>query len=392
MMESYILHLPKWFPNDDDNLEGVFVRRHIQCSSYKYRAKLIYLKSSSRIIPKSFYIVENIKHDFGDYYLIYYKKNYVGLESIDKLIKLFVYYYLLLKYCNRIIRLNGKPHAIHVHVLLRSAIVALYYKLFYSIPYFITEHNTIFTNSQKLLPNNLKHQLRKYVVVKAKGIIAVSDNLKWGMLNYKLQNTNYNVIYNNVDTSVFCNAPKRPSVVLKCLHVSEFKNDHKNIIGILNVIKELKMQGFPVFLDLVGYGQDCQMILDFIKGNELDSHIRYLGKLLPNALAKCYQAADVFVLFSNKENMPCVIAESLCCGTPVISTHVGGIQEVVHSGNGILIEAGNQLSLKKAMEDFYLNRHQYHADIISDEAISKFCDQAIGAKITKCYDTLTACG
>ena len=48
------------------------------------------------------------------------------------------------------------------------------------------------------------------------------------------------------------------------------------------------------------------MLLDFIKGNELDSHIRYLGKTIAKCFGKeCYQAADVFVLFSNKENMPC---------------------------------------------------------------------------------------
>lgn len=387
-MASYVLHLPKWYPNDDDTLEGVFVDRHIQCSCYKFNAKVIYLRSTSRVIQNSFYYTDVKTQGSNDIYLIYYKKSYTGIQSIDKLIKLCIYYFLLFKYCNTIFRKFGKPHAIHVHVLLRSALTAFYYHLFYSIPYIITEHSTLFSDSKVRLKNDFKNQIRKLIVKKASAIIVVSDNLKKGMLQYGLFNSNYLVIYNNVDTSIFFEVPKMPSVVLKCLHVSEFKNDHKNVIGILEVILKLKQQGFPIFLELVGYGRDSQLILDFISINKLESHVRYLGKLDPINLAACYQAADVFILFSNKENMPCVIAESLCCGTPVISTNVGGISEVISPENGILILVNDQFKLLESLLNFYSSREMYQSKIISELAMLKFGEKAIGAKISHCYESL----
>lgn len=391
-MASYVLHLPKWFPNEADNLEGVFVHRHIQCSSFKYNAKIIYLRSTSTVIRNSYYYVDVKTQDSNDIYLIYYRKKYTGVHGIDRIVKLIIYYYLLFKYCKKVFQKFGKPHAIHVHVLLRSALAAFYYRLIYSIPYIITEHSTQFTDSKIRLKNDLKNQIRKLIVRKAAAIIVVSDNLKNGMLHYGLFNSNYLVIYNNVDTSIFFELPKSPSFLLKCLHVSEFKNDHKNIIGILEVILKLKQQGFPILLELVGYGQDRQLILDFIVINKLESHVRYLGKLGPNELAGCYQAADVFVLFSNKENMPCVIAESLCCGTPVISTNVGGISEVLTAENGILILVNDQIKLLEALENFYNNRDKYQSKFISHEAMLKFGEKAIGEKISNCYDTLNLCG
>ena len=153
-----------------------------------------------------------------------------------------------------------------------------------------------------------------------------------------------------------------------------------------------KQQVFPIVLDLVGYGQDKQLIQDFITQNKLEPYVRLLGKLDPVDLARCYQAADVFVLFSNKENMPCVIAESLCCGTPVISTEVGGIAEVISPENGILIPVNDKVKLKKTLEEFYVSRHRYSTKNISVDAISKFSDRAIGEKIMNCYESLSHCG
>ncbi|MBK6861130.1 MAG: glycosyltransferase [Saprospiraceae bacterium] len=391
-MASYILHLPKWFPNEDDNLEGVFVLRHIQCSSYKHSAKIIYLRSTSRVIPGSCYYSNVKTQDSNEIHLIYYKKRYLGINSIDKIIKLFVYYYLMLKYCRQLFHEFGKPYAIHVHVLLRPALVALYYKFVYSVPYVITEHSTQFTDTHTRLKNDFKNLIRRYIVRKADAIIAVSDNLKNGMMRYGLINSNYLVVYNNVDTFIYFDKPKKPTLELKCLHVSEFKNEHKNITGILEVMLTFKQQVFPIVLDLVGYGQDKQLIQDFITQNKLEPYVRLLGKLDPVDLARCYQAADVFVLFSNKENMPCVIAESLCCGTPVISTEVGGIAEVISPENGILIPVNDKVKLKKTLEEFYVSRHRYSTKNISVDAISKFSDRAIGEKIMNCYESLSHCG
>jgi len=44
--------------------------------------------------------------------------------------------------------------------------------------------------------------------------------------------------------------------------------------------------------------------------------------------------------------------ESLSCGTPVIATNVGGISEIVHPGNGILLPERSPEELSKAIRSF----------------------------------------
>ena len=68
-------------------------------------------------------------------------------------------------------------------------------------------------------------------------------------------------------------------------------------------------------------------------------HLHHFGyQRSPEQLALIYSAADLFVVSSHFANLPQTAVESMSCGTPVIAYDVGGLGELITSGeNGWLV-------------------------------------------------------
>lgn len=61
-------------------------------------------------------------------------------------------------------------------------------------------------------------------------------------------------------------------------------------------------------------------------------------------------AADVFVLASEREGAPLSVMEAMAMGKPVIATAVGGVPElVIHRATGLLVAPGSRSDLVRAM-------------------------------------------
>ncbi len=89
--------------------------------------------------------------------------------------------------------------------------------------------------------------------------------------------------------------------------------------------------------------------------------------------------SDCFILFSDYENLPCVLLESISSGTPVIATRVGGIPEIINENQGILINRSTEelyLAMKNMLTrnlnvDSPEQLHQYIVDNFSVETLAK---------------------
>ena len=82
-------------------------------------------------------------------------------------------------------------------------------------------------------------------------------------------------------------------------------------------------------LRIVGEGRERERLVKLIASLDLTDRVRLLGAL-PNAkVATLLAAADVMALASAREGLANAWVEALACGTPVVTTPVGGAAEVV---------------------------------------------------------------
>ncbi len=91
----------------------------------------------------------------------------------------------------------------------------------------------------------------------------------------------------------------------------------------------------------------------------------------PRLVALAYAAADVFVIPSIEDNLPNTVIESLCCATPVVGFDIGGIPDMVLSGqNGEVCPKINASSLAKSIKKV-LNT-DYDSDWIRQNAVERY--------------------
>jgi len=213
----------------------------------------------------------------------------------------------------------------------------------------------------------------------------VSADLQSSMQNLGFHG-NYEVVYNAVDTNLYFPMSGNDKRPFTFLHVSTFA-EAKNVKGIIRAFDSFQKlnPNLEAELTIAGDG-DLNALKNFAKTEFPELlNIRLLGTQPYKGVARLMQTSDCFILFSNYENLPCVIAEAHCCGLPVIATEVGGIPEMIDPSNGILIQKRDENALSRAMADILQNRDRFKSDDIHLKAKSRYGYQVIGKQFEEIY-------
>ena len=134
------------------------------------------------------------------------------------------------------------------------------------------------------------------------------------------------------------------AVVFTCVGRLE---PQKNPLLLLQAFAELEDP--RAHLVLSGEGSLRQRLQAYVQTNNLCDRVHLIGKQsnVPGVLA----ASDVFVLSSNWEGNPLAVMEAMAAALPVIATQVGGVPELVQSGDqGLLVPAGDRVGFAVAMK------------------------------------------
>ena len=104
-------------------------------------------------------------------------------------------------------------------------------------------------------------------------------------------------------------------------------------------------------------------------------NIEFLGMLDAAGVVKVLTGAKLSVIPSQwYENNPLSVVESLCAGTPVAGTRMGGIPELIDSENGVVFQAFDQEAMSTAIT-MSMAREWNHQEI-ARKALERFGSEA----------------
>lgn len=344
-----ILFLSAWYPTERDQMAGLFVQKHADAVRVQ--------GADVRVV----YTEEKGWH--------YWREMIRGLRALRKE--------------------GWRPDVVQMNVITKYALIAEWLRIFHHIPYVIIEHWTGYLSINKRLHNPLHILWLQWIVRHAERVMPVSLNLQQAMETMGLHGK-YEVIQNVVDDFFYEGVRNNDRFAegvrnIHLLHVSCFDEEHKNVCGILRMAEKLWEIRQDWQLTLVGTGLDFEQVKEFASTLNIPSNrLIWTGEIPPKEVSDLFHEADIFILFSNFENAPVVISESLAVGCPVVSSDVGGINEMVPTECGLLVPARDEVALLQAVQQVMEHPEAYNKNTIREYG-KLYQYDIIGKKLMKVY-------
>ncbi len=377
-----ILFLSRWYPNRLDPMPGLFVKKHAEAAALHNDVALVHafpmdLKNGIQ------FEIDRKKEDGFDSLVIYYQAVRCKIPGIADMIK--GWRYLQYNFIGiNILRKEGfKADILHLNILTRLGLIALWMKIRYGTPYIITEHWSRYLPITNTYHGLLRKAITKIVVRNAAITTVVTNNLRKAMQAHGLK-SNYKIIHNVVDTDLFQINEKKEDL-FTFVHVSCFEDRSKNISGMLEAIAALSRQRQDFRIMMIGEGEDLDAMKSKAKELKLNQIVRFYGLLENKNLSQTMSSGHCLLMFSNYENIPVVINESFACGLAVIATEVGGIPEHVDKQKGMLVKAGDKKALRDAMNHMIDHWSDFRPEKLRDYALKNSSKQAVAKSLDQLY-------
>ncbi len=168
------------------------------------------------------------------------------------------------------------------------------------------------------------------------------------------------------------------------MHVSNFR-PVKRITDIVAIFARVRAV-MPASLVMVGDGPERAAGEDAARRLGVDRDVHFLGKI--DAVAPLLANADLFLMPSSSESFGLGALEAMACGVPVVASDIGGIPEVVSSGEtGVLRPVGDVEGMAAAAIELLSDRGRWErmSAAAAKDARERFSEEAVVAQYEALY-------
>jgi D-inositol-3-phosphate glycosyltransferase len=180
------------------------------------------------------------------------------------------------------------------------------------------------------------------------------------------------------------------------LYVGRF-DPIKGVDLLLRAVAGLRSTTPRLRVVLVGGGEEETSEVRALRGLcsdlSLNDCVTFAGRRPHGDLPDFYRAADVLVLPSYYESFGLVVLEALACGTPVVATRVGAVEDIVRNGmNGWIVSENTPESLAEGVHRaLHLHDDQAASDHAIRATVAGYDWSIMASAIDKEYRSLLRC-
>jgi len=380
-----MLWLAGWYPTNENPFAGDFIQRHFKAfyNSDKFEGSneslhLIHLAANSNFRLREFWnVMKELKDEnceFAEFVIPVFQSKFILFKPVN-----FLWYYIVGIYVLSSYFRTHSTNYVHLHAADKVGYLATTFKELKGFNLYYTEHWAIFDNDAPDSYNQRNTWFRYYfkqVWEKTDLYVSISESMYQSMAKTYSEEREYIVVPNILDQVFEADIESKliPTEEinvsnLRILHISNFEQ-RKNIPLIIEAFNEFQKHFPGATLTLVGGALESNNRLDL-------TSVFVYPKMPVQDLIPHYRNSDIFLMYSDSENAPCVITEALCYGLPVISNDVGSISEMLTAENGIVIKRNSENltgfnHLFNALLEFTQKSQIFDKIEISKKAISQY--------------------
>lgn len=369
--------MPDWYPWPDDPGQAVFCQEQAQVAAARHDVAVLTWRGETRLRKR---VEVSEEREDG---LLTLRVRY-RQTGVPKLIFFYKLYGCLVALSRLRRRHRWVPEVIHAHEY-PAGILALCLGRLTRAPVVVSEHNSAFPRG--ILER--RDLLRAKIVFRRSAVVTpVSADLA-RFLAPLTRRTPVITVPNTVDPRVFSPArrglERRPAgrlVLVTVGQVIEVKG-HRHLIDALDMLSQ---DGVDAEVHIVGEGDLRERLEQHASDLGLADRVTFHGYLAKPQIAELMRHADIFVLPSLWENMPCVVLEAIASGLPVVASRVGGVPEVVDSDVGLTVDPESPRALAEGVMNVAGNLDRYHPDVLHETAERRYGPDAVARQWAQVYE------
>jgi glycosyltransferase involved in cell wall biosynthesis len=357
-----VLIVPKWYPWPDRPVFGIFCQEQARALAGEHDVIVLASDAVRRPGFALFELSDALEDGLRTLRMRYRRPAFRPAAMVCQIIGMLVA-------LHRLRREGWRPEVVHAHVY-SAGLPALILGWLSRAAVVITEH---YTGFQRGLITGYDKLTARLALGHADLVAPVSHDLARAVLAI-VPRARVRVVENVVDATVFhppADAAKAPTDgparLLTVAALAE-KKGHQDLLEALVELRKTR----ELTLDLVGDGELRLDLLERVRALGLQDAVRFHGTRRKREVAEFMRRADLFVLPSLVENLPCVLIEAMASGLPFVATAVGGVPELLDGAGGTLCPPHQPHALAAAIAQSLDERPLLDAEALAGRAARRF--------------------